>query len=163
MVFPLIPSYIFDTMATMKFLLFALFCLSVNTHALEHEPQNKRQPMDLPELELSNYVTIVFTTPESHADALREAMWRAGAGKVGRYSCCSFSLKGISHFIPHLGSNPYIGTIDQMETMVEERIETVCDRAILPHVLEEIKKAHPYEDTVIDIYPIYEAGRKVPK
>jgi hypothetical protein len=86
-----------------------------------------------------------------------------GAGKSGHYSGCSFSIKGISHFIPHQGSNPYIGTIGKMETIVEERIETVCERAILTHVLEEIKKAHPYEDTVIDIYPIYEAGRKIPK
>ncbi|MBP9842309.1 MAG: DUF1653 domain-containing protein [Simkaniaceae bacterium] len=47
-----------------------------------------------------------------------------------------------------------------MEEVVEERIETVCPLSVLDHVIEEIKKAHPYEETVIDIYPVYEIGRK---
>ncbi len=62
--------------------------------------------------------------------------------------------------MPNKGSNPYLGKEDVLEEVVEERIETVCNRAILEHVLEEIKKAHPYEETVIDIYPVYEIGRK---
>jgi hypothetical protein len=87
-------------------------------------------------------------------------MGRAGAGKLGNYSHISFSVKGIARFMPHKDSNPYIGTEEVLEEVVEERIETVCKRSILEHVLEEIKKAHPYEETVIDIYPIYEMGRK---
>lgn len=114
-------------------------------------------------MELSDYVTIVITVPETHADAVREAMGRAGAGKIGDYSYCSYSVKGIGHFMPNKGSNPYLGEEDVLEEVVEERIETVCNRSVLEHVLEEIKKAHPYEETVIDIYPIYEIGRKKAK
>ena len=47
--------------------------------------------------------------------------------------------------------------------MVEERIEAICHKDVLEHVLDEIKKAHPYEETVIDIYPVYEMGRKKAK
>ncbi|MEI8329976.1 MAG: hypothetical protein WCG14_08335 [Chlamydiia bacterium] len=36
-------------------------------------------------MELSDYVTIVITVPETHPDMVREAMGRAGAGKVGDY------------------------------------------------------------------------------
>jgi hypothetical protein len=111
-------------------------------------------------LKQSNYVTIVITVPESHAEAIRIAMGRAGAGKVGNYSYCSYSGKGIGRFMPHKGSNPHLGKEDLLEEVVEERIETVCSKDILEHVLEEIKKAHPYEETVIDIYPVYEIGRK---
>lgn len=114
-------------------------------------------------MELSDYVTIVITVPETHADVIREAMGRAGAGKVGHYSYCSYSVKGIGRFMPNKGSNPYLGKEGVWEEVVEERIETVCSRTILEHVLEEIKKAHPYEETVIDIYPIYEIGRKKAK
>ncbi len=114
-------------------------------------------------LELSDYVTIIFTVPETHADVAREAMGRAGAGKIGDYSYCSYSLKGIGRFMPNKGSNPFLGKEDVLEEVVEERIETVCNRSILDHVLEEIKKAHPYEETVIDIYPVYEIGRKKAK
>ena len=111
-------------------------------------------------LELSDYVTIVITVPETHADTVREAMGRAGAGKVGDYSYCSYSVKGIGRFMPNKGSNPYLGKEGVLEEVVEERIETVCNRSILEHVLEEINKAHPYEETVTDIYPVYEIGRK---
>lgn len=111
-------------------------------------------------MELSDYVTIATTVPETHAEIVREAMAQAGAGKVGDYSHCSFSIKGIGRFMPNKGSHPYLGKQGVLEEVVEERIETVCRRAILEHVLEEIKKAHPYEETVIDIYPVYEAGRK---
>lgn len=114
-------------------------------------------------MELSNYVTIVMTVPETHADLIRETLGRAGAGKVGDYSYCSFSTKGIGRFLPNEGSNPHIGKIGVLEEVVEERIETVCNRAFLEHVLEAIKKAHPYEETVIDIYPVYEIGRKTAK
>ncbi|MBS0624481.1 MAG: hypothetical protein JSS32_00330 [Verrucomicrobia bacterium] len=108
----------------------------------------------------SNYVTIVITVPESHADALRAAMGDAGAGKVGAYSHCSYSSKGIGRFMPIKGSNPYLGQENILEEVVEERIETVCSKDILEHVVEAIKKAHPYEETVIDIYPVYEIGHK---
>lgn len=114
-------------------------------------------------LELSDYVTIVITVPETHADAVREAMGRAGAGKVGDYSYCSYSVKGIGRFMPNKGAMPYLGKEGVLEEVIEERIETVCSRVVLEYVLEEIKKAHPYEETVIDIYPVYEIGRKKAK
>ena len=111
----------------------------------------------------SQPVKIVCFVPESSADAVRKAMGRAGAGKVGDYSYCSYSMKGIGRFMPNKGSNPYLGKEGVLEEVIEERIETVCSRAVLEHVLEEIKKAHPYEETVIDIYPVYEIGRKKAK
>lgn len=114
-------------------------------------------------LELSDYVTIVFAVPETHAAIVREAMGKAGAGKVGDYSYCSFSVKGIGRFMPLEGSNPFIGKETVLEEVVEERIETVCSRDVLETVLKAIKNAHPYEETVIDIYPVYEIGRKIAK
>jgi hypothetical protein len=51
-------------------------------------------------LEVSEYVTLSFTVPETHADRVREAMGIAGAGKVGHYSFCSFSSKGMGRFKP---------------------------------------------------------------
>lgn len=114
-------------------------------------------------LELSDYVTIAITVPESHAAAVRDAMGKAGAGKVGTYDFCSFSVKGIGRFRPLKGSMPHVGKEMVIEEVVEERIEIVCERAILSQVAEAIKKAHPYEETVIDIFPIYEIGRKSAK
>lgn len=114
-------------------------------------------------MDLSDFVTIVVHVPETHADIVREAMSRAGAGKIGDYSHCSFSVKGVSRFMPNKGASPHLGKEDVLEELIEERIETICSRDLLEQVLEEIKKAHPYEETVIDVYPIYEIGRKKAK
>jgi hypothetical protein len=114
-------------------------------------------------MQMSDYVTIVFAVPESHADRVREAMGLAGAGQVGEYSFCSFSMKGVGRFKPGNGANPFLGQVGVLEEVVEERVETVCLKERLERVLEAIKAAHPYEEMVIDIYPVYEMGRKKAK
>lgn len=108
----------------------------------------------------SDYLTIVVIVPETHADLIRETMAIAGAGETPHYSHGSFSVKGISRFMPKEGARPFSGKKNVLETAVEERIETICHRDRLEKVLAEIKKAHPYEETVIDIYPIYDIGIK---
>lgn len=114
---------------------------------------------DLPKL-ISNHVRIVITVPETHASAIREALAIGGAGKIGNYSHCSFSVKGIGRFMPNNGANPYLGKAGNIEEVVEERIETVCSYEVLERVVEEVKKAHPYEQPGIDIYPSYEIEPK---
>lgn len=111
-------------------------------------------------LEESEYVTLVLTVPESHASIVREAMGRAGAGRQGNYAYGSFSVKGTGRFLPLKGAHPFVGQEGVLEECPEERIEAPCHRAVLDQVLEAIKKTHPYEETIIDIYPVYEKGMK---
>ena len=99
-------------------------------------------------------VKIVVTVPESHADVVRRAMGDAGAGKVGNYSFASFSSKGIGCFKPESGASPKIGKIGKLESVEEERIEITCQREILADVIAAIKKVHPYEEPIIDVYPL---------
>lgn len=113
-------------------------------------------------MELSEYVTIVMKVPESHAEEVRDVLGKAGAGRVGNYSYCSFSVKGVGRFKPEAGANPFLGQEGVSETVAEEKIETICHMEKLEGVLKAIKKAHPYEETVIEIYPIYQVGRKQP-
>jgi hypothetical protein len=114
------------------------------------------------QLKPSKYVTLVVIVPETHADLIRKVMGDAGAGKTEHYSHGSFSIKGISRFKPESGSHPFIGTENQIETVIEERIETICALEDLEKVVEALKAAHPYEETIVDIFPIYEIGWKKP-
>ncbi|HSW69331.1 MAG TPA: hypothetical protein VLI69_04130 [Gammaproteobacteria bacterium] len=107
-------------------------------------------------MELSDFVTLVTTVPESHADSVREAIGHAGAGKIGNYSHCSFSTKGMGRFMPNKGSSPFIGKNEVIEMVVEERIEVPCSRSILDDVIKAIKKSHPYEQPMIAVFPCYE-------
>ena len=102
----------------------------------------------------SKNVKIVVFVPETHTDIVREAMGKADAGKIGNYSSCSFSSKGIGRFRPEQGADPHVGEIGKFEEVVEERIETICPREKLQDVIDAIKKVHPYDEVALDIYPL---------
>lgn len=102
----------------------------------------------------SKNVKIVVFVPETHTDAVRDAMGKAGAGRLGNYSHCSFSVKGVGRFKPEKGANPHIGEVGKSVEVVEERIEVTCPREILGKVITEIKKVHPYEEIAMDVYSL---------
>ncbi len=95
---------------------------------------------------------LIFTIPMSHADAAREAIAKAGAGKLGNYSFCSFSTKGIGRFKPEEGAKPAIGEVGKLEEVEEERIECQCDAEVVADVIAALKRVHPYEEVAYDIY-----------
>lgn len=99
-------------------------------------------------------VKIILTIPEGQADMIRSVMAEIGLGKIGNYDFCSFSSKGLGRFRPLKGAKPSVGNINQIEEVIEERIEVICPRKILKTALETIKKAHPYEEPAIDVYPL---------
>ena len=99
-------------------------------------------------------VKIVVFAPEANADAVRKAMGNAGAGRIGNYSHCSFSSKGIGRFLPLDGAHPTIGVIGTSEEVSEERIEMICTKEKLQAVIEAMKSVHPYEEVAYDVYPL---------
>lgn len=103
---------------------------------------------------MSGDVKIVVFVPKSHADAVRQAMGDAGAGKIGNYSHCSYSLNGVGRYKPLEGAHPAIGNVGKVEEVEEERLECVCERGKAKMVLAAIRKVHPYEEVAFDIYPL---------
>jgi hypothetical protein len=99
------------------------------------------------------YKIVVFV-PESGGGAVRVAMGEAGAGRISNYDYCSFTSRGIGRFRPLEGAQPTIGAVGRLEEVVEERVETVCSEALLQPVLQAIRRAHPYEEPAIDVYPL---------
>jgi len=90
---------------------------------------------------------------------LRKALAEAGAGHIGNYDYCSFSVKGVGRFRGLKGSKPFIGQTGRVEEVEEERIETICPKKKLKKVLVAVKKIHPYEEPAVDIYPILNEGQ----
>jgi hypothetical protein len=99
-------------------------------------------------------VKISTTVPIENADQLRDALGKAGAGNIGEYSFCSFSVTGKGRFMPSENANPHIGEANKLETVEEEQVEVACDRTIAKHVIAALKSAHPYEEVIIDITPL---------
>lgn len=99
-------------------------------------------------------VKIVVGVPETHGDVVRKVLANAGAGKIGNYSHCSFTVKGIGRFLPLETAKPAIGELGKLEEVVEERIETVCLKKELEKVIAAVRQVHPYEEPVIDVYQL---------
>jgi len=99
-------------------------------------------------------VKLVVFVPETHANIVRKVMGKAGAGLIGDYKHCSFSVKGIGRYIPLPTAHPLIGKVGKSEKVIEERIETVCYKKDLNKIIKAIKKVHPYEEAALDVYPL---------
>lgn len=103
---------------------------------------------------MKELVKIVVFVPEEDGDKVRKALGEAGAGMIGEYSFCSFSLKGVGRFKPSDKANPHIGKAGEIEMVDEERIEVACEKEQAQNIIETIKEVHPYEEVVVDIYPM---------
>lgn len=88
---------------------------------------------------------LAFYVPETHAEIVKEALFAAGAGKLGNYAKCSFEYKGIGQFEPQVGSDPFIGKTGALERVPELKIEMICTDECIERAVEALKKSHPYE------------------
>lgn len=104
-------------------------------------------------LKSSKYVKIRVAVPLTHADKIREALGKAGAGVRGNYEFCSGSWRGVGRFRPKKGARPAIGQVGKLEEVEEEIIETICHKDHVEKVIAAVKKVHPYEEPAIDICP----------
>ena len=72
---------------------------------------------------------LCFYVPESHVEEVKQAVFEAGAGRIGLYDSCCWQVLGQGQFRPLAGSKPFIGDQDEMERIAEYRVEMLCDRA----------------------------------
>ena len=99
-------------------------------------------------------VKICVTIPVDNVDAVRKAVCEAGAGNIGNYSYCSTTYKGVGTFMPNDNANPFIGKSNSLEFVEEEKLEVICDVENVKRVLVALRKAPPYEEPAIDIFPL---------
>jgi hypothetical protein len=96
--------------------------------------------------------TLVFYVPVDHCEAVKIAMFAAGAGRVGNYEQCAWQVLGQGQFKPMQGSQPFLGQEGSVEQVDEYRVEMVCADADLQGVLRALKQAHPYEEPAYNYY-----------
>lgn len=93
---------------------------------------------------------VVYVPPE-HAQSVRAAVFDAGAGHIGDYSQCSWSVTGTGQFLPHHGATPAIGTVGTVEHLPEDRVEVIAPARDRRRVLAAMRSAHPYEEPAFDV------------
>ncbi|HME75128.1 MAG TPA: Nif3-like dinuclear metal center hexameric protein [Mycobacterium sp.] len=101
--------------------------------------------------ELDKWVIFV---PAENADAVRAAVFAAGAGRIGDYSQCSWSVTGTGQFLPGDGASPAIGSVGAVERVVEDRVEVIAPARARREMLTAMRAAHPYEEPAFDIFAL---------
>ncbi|MDE5417990.1 Nif3-like dinuclear metal center hexameric protein [Labilibaculum sp. DW002] len=112
--------------------------------------QNRRILSPLAE-DLNKLVTFV---PTEYAQKVKDALFIAGAGRIGNYDSCSFNSKGEGTFKANEGTKPYVGKQGELHTEPETRIETVFPKHLQGKILAALLKNHPYEEVAFDIYQL---------
>ena len=92
--------------------------------------------------------------PVTAYEAVTHAMFQAGAGRVGHYDHCCWSVKGTGQFRPLKGAHPTLGSVGVVETVEEIKVEMICEQAVLTAVIAALKAAHPYETPAYDVWKL---------
>jgi len=93
----------------------------------------------------------VIFVPGPAADAVRSAVFAAGAGQIGDYSHCSWTVTGSGQFLPTAGATPAIGTVGSLQRLPEDRVEVIAPAALRDRVLAAMRSAHPYQEPAFDV------------
>src|SRR5687768_10425589 len=109
-----------------------------------------RQPLRLSETKATQYKLVVFA-PEDAADRVADAVFCAGAGRIGNYTSCSFRSPGTGTFYGEEGANPAVGQAQKLERVQEVRIETVLPIDRIAPCIRAMRNAHPYETPAFDL------------
>jgi hypothetical protein len=97
---------------------------------------------------------LVVFVPREALDTVRNALFAAGAGRIGEYERCSWYTAGTGTFLGGTGTTPTVGERGREERVAELRLETVFPEERQEEVVAALRQAHPYEEPAFDVYPL---------
>jgi hypothetical protein len=99
---------------------------------------------------------LVWFVPREALETTRDAVFAAGAGRIGNYTRCSWYTAGTGTFFGGEGTDPSIGQAGREERVAELRVETVVSADRVREVVDALVAAHPYETVAYDLYALAE-------
>jgi dinuclear metal center YbgI/SA1388 family protein len=97
---------------------------------------------------------LITYVPSAHQAIVKEALFKVGAGKIGNYDRCSFSVQGAGTFRAGELGNPFVGKIGETHTETEDRVEVIYPLHIESQLVAALKQAHPYEEVPYELVAI---------
>jgi hypothetical protein len=97
---------------------------------------------------------LVVFVPHEALDRVRDALFAAGAGRIGGYERCSWYTEGTGTFLGGEATDPAIGAVGAEQRVPELRLETVFPEELLADVVSALRGAHPYEEPAFDVYAL---------
>jgi hypothetical protein len=97
---------------------------------------------------------LVVFVPREALDSVREALFEAGAGRIGEYERCSWYTEGTGTFLGGEGTDPAVGQPGREQRVAELRLETIYPVDCEAEVVAALRAAHPYEEPAFDLYSL---------
>lgn len=99
---------------------------------------------------------LAFFVPESHLQTVKDALFAAGAGRIGDYEHCCWQTLGTGQFRPLPGAQPFLGQQGQLEQVPEWKVEMVLADDLVGAVVGALRASHPYEEPAFDLWQLAE-------
>lgn len=97
---------------------------------------------------------IAFFVPAEYLEEVKQAMFLAGAGKIGEYDQCCWQIEGQGQFRPMANSNPFLGEKQMLSRVKEFKVEMMCESGCIKPVIAAMKQVHPYETPAYDVFEV---------
>jgi dinuclear metal center YbgI/SA1388 family protein len=107
---------------------------------------------------LNKLVTFI---PTEKSDHVLDALYKAGAGQIGHYKNCSFSVAGTGTFMPDEEANPHVGKAHSQERVPEVRAEVIFPAYLENRVIKALKETHPYEEVAYYVTALMNENQEV--
>lgn len=99
---------------------------------------------------------ICVYVPDNSVETVKQALFDAGAGRIGNYDSCCWQTEGTGQFRPLENSNPAIGSLNEIEQVQEVKIELVCEDDLVKSAIQAMRDSHPYEEPAFDVWELAE-------
>lgn len=99
---------------------------------------------------------LAFFVPDTHVEAVKNAVFAAGGGCIGAYDSCSWQALGQGQFRPLDGSQPFLGQSGRVEKVEEWKVEMVVADSLIEPVVQALRLAHPYETPAFEVWRLHE-------
>ena len=104
---------------------------------------------------------LVTYAPLADADKVKTALFEAGAGDIGNYSDCSYSLEGVGSFKAGNLANPTKGEIGQVHFEKESQINVIFTFEKEKSILQALFNAHPYEEVAYEVVTLENTNQDI--
>ncbi len=104
---------------------------------------------------------LVTFVPNKFAQKIRDALFEAGAGSIGNYDSCSYTVEGTGSFRGGENTDPFVGEKGKVHLEPEVRIETIFPKHLKRKICSALLKNHPYEEVAFDIYQLENDNKQV--
>ena len=95
---------------------------------------------------------LCFFVPDAHVEAVKQAVFASGAGRIGNYEACCWQVLGQGQFRPLSGSQPFIGETGVVQQVAEWKVEMVVADELIHAVVKALKSSHPYQTPAFEVW-----------